>query len=120
MGSRREVRLERGTIALIGLDPTRGHEQRGTRPCVIVSDPDVTSDLRFPLVAVVPISGAAGEGALYPRLTPGRSGLRKASFALVDQIRSVDKRRVESVFGRLPQEELDAIDNGLSLFLGLA
>jgi mRNA-degrading endonuclease toxin of MazEF toxin-antitoxin module len=46
--------------------------------------------------------------------------LEPASFALVDQIRSVDKRRVESVFGRLPQEELDAIDNGLSLFLGLA
>ena len=114
------MRLERGTVALIGLDPTRGHEQRGTRPCVIVSDPDVTSDQRFPLLAVVPISGTAGEGALYPKLAPGRSGLRKTSFALVDQIRSVDKRRVESVFGRLSEEEIDAIDGGLSLFLGLA
>ena len=114
------MRLERGTVALIGLDPTRGHEQRGTRPCVIVSDPDVTSDQRFPLVAVVPLSATAGEGALYPQLEPGRSGLRKTSFALIDQVRSVDKRRVQSVFGRLSKEEMESIDEGLSLFLGLA
>ena len=115
-----KVKLDRGTVALIALDPTVGHEQRGTRPCVIVSDPDVISDQRFPLLAVVPISGTAGEGALYPKLSAGESGLRKTSFALVDQIRSVDKRRVERVFGRLPQQEMDSIDTGLSLFLGLA
>ena len=120
MGRGLEMRLERGTVALIGLDPTRGHEQRGTRPCVIVSDPEVTSDQRFPLVAVVPLSATAGEGALYPQLTPGRSGLRKTSYALVDQVRSVDKRRVQSVFGRLSKEEMESIDEGLSLFLGLA
>ncbi|MGH9368708.1 MAG: type II toxin-antitoxin system PemK/MazF family toxin [Thermoanaerobaculia bacterium] len=114
------MRLERGTVALIALDPTVGHEQRGTRPCVIVSDPDVTSDQHFPLLAVVPISGTAGEGGLYPRLGAGRSGLRKTSFALVDQIRSVDKRRVDRIFGRLSREELEAIDTGLLLFLGLA
>ena len=113
------MKLDRGAVVLVGLDPTLGHEQRGLRRCVIVSDPDVTSDQRFGLVAVVPVSGAAGEGALYPRLTPGRSGLRKPSFALVDQIRSVDKRRITRVFGRIPPEELDAIDLGLSLVLGL-
>jgi mRNA interferase MazF len=113
------MRLERGTVAIIALDPTRGHEQRGTRPCVIVSDADVIADQRYPLVAVVPISGQAGEGALYPRLAPGKSGLRKVSFALIDQIRSVDKRRIERVFGRLAADEIAAIDEGLSLFLGL-
>ena len=114
------MRLERGTIVLVRLDPTRGHERRGSRPCVIVSDPDVTADQRFGLVAVVPVSGVQGEGALYPALSPGRSGLRKRSYALVDQVRSVDKRRVARVFGRLPPNELEAIDQGLSLFLGLA
>jgi mRNA-degrading endonuclease toxin of MazEF toxin-antitoxin module len=38
----------------------------------------------------------------------------------VDQIRSIDKRRVDRIFGRVPREELEAIDMGLSLFLGLA
>ena len=113
------MRLERGTVALVALDPTRGHEQRGTRPCVIVSDADVIADQRFPLVAVVPISTKAGEGALYPRLAAGRSGLRQASFALIDQIRSVDKRRIERVFGTIAPGEIAATDEGLSLFLGL-
>jgi mRNA interferase MazF len=114
------VRLDRGTIVLVSLDPTRGHEQRGTRPCVIVSDSDISADQRYPLVAVVPISATAGEGALYPRLAPGRSGLRKASFALIDQIRSVDKRRIERAFGKLSADEIAAIEQGLALFLGLA
>ena len=113
------MKLERGTIVLVSLDPTRGHEQRGTRPCAIVSDADIAADQRFPLVAVVPISASAGEGALYPPLAPGRSGLRTTSFALIDQIRSVDKRRIESVFGRLTAAEVAAIDEGLMLFLGL-
>ncbi len=114
------MKLERGTIVLVSLEPTRGHEKRGTRPCAIVSDADIAADQRFPLVAVVPVSATAGEGALYPRLEPGRSGLRKTSFALIDQIRSVDKRRIERVFGRLTAGEMSAIDEGLLLFLGLA
>jgi mRNA interferase MazF len=103
---------------LVGLDPTRGHEQRGTRPCVIVSDADVTEGPRFPLLAVVPISSTAGEGAFYPALAPGRSGLRRASHALVDQVRSIDKRRIARVFGRIAPDEMAAIDEGLLLFLG--
>lgn len=114
------MRLERGTIVLVALDPTRGHEQRGTRPCAIVSDVELAADQRYPLVAVVPISATAGEGALYPLLSPGQSGLRKESFALIDHVRSVDKRRIERVFGRLSSDEIAAIDEGLALFLGLA
>lgn len=120
LGRLEAMKLERGTVVLVALDPTRGHEQRGTRPCVIVSDADITADQRFPLVAVVPISATAGQGALYPSLAPGRSGLRKTSFALIDQIRSVDKRRIERTFGRLSSPEIEMIDEGLVLFLGLA
>ena len=114
------MRLDRGTIVQILLDPTIGHEQKGLRPCVIVSDPDVTSDQRFPLLCVVPITGTPGEGPLYPALAPGPSGLRKTSFALVDQLRSVDKRRVRRVFGQVAETELHAIETGLFLYLGLS
>ena len=112
--------IDRGTVVLVALDPTVGHEQRGVRPCLAVSDPEVCSDQRFPLIAVIPVSGTGGEGALYPRLAPGRSGLTKTSFALVDQLRCIDKRRIRRRFGRVSREELQAIDEGLELFLGLA
>lgn len=119
LGGGVRVIVERGTVVLVELDPTVGHEQRGTRPCVAVSDPAVNADQRFPLIAVVPVTGTKGEGALYPELSPGRSGLTKTSYALVDHLRSVDKRRIRRVFGRIAKEDLAALDQGLGLFLGL-
>jgi mRNA interferase MazF len=113
------MKLQRGTVVIVDLDPTKGHEQRGVRPCVVVSDAAVNMDQRFPLIAVVPITGTAGEGALYPQLAAGKSGLTKTSFALIDHLRSVDKRRIQRVFGRLATTEIAAIDEGLNLFLGL-
>ncbi len=113
------MRLDRGAVILLDLDPTVGHEQRGVRPCIVVSDPDVVSDQRFPLLCLVPLTGTPGEGALYPELSPGGSGLAKRSYALVDHLRSVDKRRVRRVFGRIASDEMSAVDDGLALFLGL-
>ena len=112
--------LRRGAIVLLGLDPTVGHEQRGLRPCVVVSDPEVVADQRYPLIGVVPVTVTPGAGALYPSLSAGRSGLRRRSCALVDHVRSVDKRRIRRVFGAVAPEELQAIDEGLALFLGLS
>ncbi len=86
------MRAARGTIVLVELSPTVGHEQRGLRPYVVVSDPDVIGDQRFPLVCIVPVTGAEGQG-VYQILQPGPSGLSKRSFALVDHLRSIDKRR---------------------------
>jgi mRNA interferase MazF len=113
------VNLSRGSVIVVELHPTLGHEQRGVRPCIVVSDPDVISDQQFPLVCVVPVTACAGEGLLYPPLAPGKSGLVKKSFALIDHLRSIDKRRVRSVFGKLAAEEMAAIDEGLTVFLGL-
>jgi mRNA interferase MazF len=114
------VTVDRGTVVLVELDPTVGHEQRGVRPCVAVSDPVVNVDQRFPLIAVVPVTGTAGVGALYPAIAPGSSGLTKPSFALVDHIRSIDKRRIRRMFGQIAASELASIDQGLELFLGLS
>jgi mRNA interferase MazF len=114
------VTLDRGTVVLVELDPTVGHEQRGVRPCIAVSDPSVNADQRFPLIAVVPVTGTAGVGALYPALAPGPSGLTKASHGLVDHLRSIDKRRIRRIFGQVSASELAGIDQGLELFLGLS
>ena len=51
----READPRRGRGCRIG--PAVGHEQRGVRPCIVVSDPDIISDQRFPLICVVPVTG---------------------------------------------------------------
>ena len=63
-----EVRL--GRCCRRPLNPTIGHEQRGIRPCIVVSDPEVIDDQRFPLICVVPVTGTPDEGILYPPLGP--------------------------------------------------
>jgi mRNA interferase MazF len=114
------MKIDRGTIISVDLNPTIGHEQRGMRPYVAISDPEVSRDQKYPLICVVPISSTPGQGALYPLLMPTGNGLRKESYALVDQLRSVDKRRVRTIFGGISPDELAAIDQGLALFLGIA
>jgi mRNA-degrading endonuclease toxin of MazEF toxin-antitoxin module len=52
--------------------------------------------------------------------TPGPSGLTKASYGLVDHLRSIDKRRIRRIFGQVSASELADIDQGLRLFLGLS
>ena len=111
--------MTRGTVALVVLDPVQGHEQRGSRPCVIVSDPEVAADQRFPLLCAVPLTSTPGTGALYPAVEAGPSGLARRSHALTDQVRSVDKRRVKRVYGQVSRSELEAIELGLRLYLGL-
>lgn len=113
------MKIDCGTVLLLDLDPSMGHEQRGLRPCVVVSDPEIVSDQRFPLIGVVPVTRTAGQGALYPSLQPGPSGLTHTSYALIDQVRSIDKRRVRRVFGQIEPSELTAIGEGLALFFGL-
>ena len=113
------MKLNRGAVVVVELDPTLGHEQHGVRPCIVVSDPEIIGDQRFPLVCVVPVTGTRGEGLLYPPLAPGQSGLAKASFALIDHLRSIDKRRIRRIFGELPREEMASVDEGLEIFLGL-
>jgi mRNA interferase MazF len=113
------VTLDRGTVVLVELDPTVGREQRGVRPCIAVSDPSVNAAQRFPLIAVVPVTGTAGVGALYPALSDGTSGLTKTSYALIDHLRSIDKRRIRRIYGQVSSNELAGIDEGLELFLGL-
>jgi mRNA interferase MazF len=111
--------LDRGAVVLVELDPTVGRERRGVRPCIAVSDPSVNAAQRFPLIAVVPVTGTAGVGALYPQLAAGTSGLTRTSYALIDHLRSIDKRRIRRLYGRVSASELARIDDGLELFLGL-
>jgi mRNA-degrading endonuclease toxin of MazEF toxin-antitoxin module len=54
-----------------------------------------------------------------PKLEPGESGIRSVSFALVDRVRSVDKRRIRGIGRSAAAVEPEAIDAWLCLFLGL-
>jgi mRNA interferase MazF len=112
--------VTRGAVVFISLDPTLGHEQAGDRPCVVVSAEGAVASLRFPVLAVVPLTSTPGVGLLYPAIRPtNENGLRNPSTALTDQIRAVDKRRVRRLLGQLAASDLALVEDGLRAFLGL-
>lgn len=96
------MKLQRGTVVLVSLDRTRGHEQRGTRPCVVVSDSDVTEDQRFPLLAVVPISSTASETFLLRGQAAKGQELQKNGAALSSRHLIMRIRRRGGPCGRPP------------------
>lgn len=111
--------LARGAVVLVSLDPTRGREQAGIRPAVVVSSVHVGAQQRFQMIGVIPVTSRLGLGRFYPVLSPGTSGLRSPSTALVDQIRAVDPSRLVRLFGAASAPELAAVDAALRQFLGL-
>jgi len=90
----------------------RGHEQRGARYAVIVQA-DEFLELRTTLVA--PTSASARPASFRPTITVGGRETR----VLVEQTTVVDPQRLGRSAGRLDASELRAVDDALSLVLGL-
>ncbi len=85
----------RGDVHLVSLEPTMGGEIRKTRPCLIVSPDELNRHLRTAVVA--PMTTAGRE---YPWRVPCRFR-RRSGFVAVDQIRTIDTRRLTRRLGRL-------------------
>jgi mRNA interferase MazF len=90
----------------------RGHEQRGGRFAVVVQA-DELLDLSTTLVA--PTSTAVRPATFRPTITVGQ----KQTRVLVEQTTVVDPQRLGRSVGRLAASEMAAVDDALSLVLGL-
>ena len=92
----------RGEVWLIALDPTVGSEIRKTRPCVVVSPPELHDYLRTVIVAPMTTAGRPAPYRIPLRFS-GKNGL-----VLVDQIRSLDKTRLVKRVGTVSPVTLRA------------
>lgn len=114
------VRVRRGDIIIVELDPTRGSEQRGTRPCLVVQN-DVGNE-NAPTTIVVPFTTSVDDQR-YPfevLVESGECPLREDSVALCSQIRTISiEDRVSENLGPIPDERMDEVDTALEYSLGL-
>jgi mRNA interferase MazF len=112
--------VRRGDIVVVELDPTRGSEQRGTRPCLVVQN-DVGNE-NAPTTIVVPFTTSFGD-RLYPFevLVPAEEcALSEDSVALCSQLRTVSiEHRIGERIGSIPDELLSEVDRALEYSLGL-
>jgi mRNA interferase MazF len=90
----------RGEIWLVNLDPTLGSEIKTTRPCVVVSPPEMHDRLRTVIVAPMTSKGQAAPFRIAVTHA-GRKGL-----ILLDQMRAVDKTRLAKKLGAVSAKTL--------------
>jgi mRNA interferase MazF len=114
------MEIHRGDVVIVELDPTRGSEQRGTRPCLVVQN-DVGNE-NAPTTIVVPFT-TSFDDELYPfevLVTADESHLQEDSVALCSQIRTVSiTQRIKTVIGSLSDKRMSDIDTALEYSLGL-
>ncbi len=111
------MRIARGDIWNVDLEPTRGREQQGSRPVLVVST-DVFNRMGLPLVAPITRGGSFARNAGF---AVPLSGCKTDGVALCNQLRSIDleargARRVE----RAPEEVLDDVAARIAAIVGFA
>ena len=109
----------RGEIWPADLNPTRGHEQAGERPVLIVS---TNTFNRGPaeLIWVLPLTRTDRRMPLHVRVEPPEGGLTVRSFILCDAIRSIARERLGAQpWGVVSQETLQKVEDRLRILLEL-
>ena len=108
------LKMDRGDIYWVNLNPTKGSEINKLRPCVLVGATPVNQARHT--VVVVPLSTSSQ--ARLP-ITVSVTCLDKRVIAVCDQIRAIDKSRLIKSAGKLSLADLNALDDGLRQVLSL-
>lgn len=109
----------RGDVARVRLDPVEGSEHSGERPALVIS-PDIINE-HSPVVIVAAITSRKTE-KVYPfevLVEPPEGGLSVRSKVMLMQIRSIDKRRIVGVYGRVEDETMLRVEDAVKLVTGI-
>ncbi len=110
------AKILRGDILWADLDPTRGHEQSGRRPVLVLSQ-DVFNDRSGTVIALAITSQKPSvDFPLAMELSDPK--LPKKSWVKISQIRTLSTERLGEKLGRATPEELDQVAEGLNEIIG--
>ncbi|MBO2527519.1 MAG: PemK family transcriptional regulator [Clostridiales bacterium] len=114
-----DTTVKRGDIFYADLSPVVGSEQGGTRPVLIVQND--TGNKHSPTVIAAAITSQTNKAKLPTHIElSGRSvGLTKDSVVLLEQIRTIDKRRLREHMGRLDEGMMNRVDDAIAVSFGL-
>jgi len=111
--------LRRGDVFYADLSPVVGSEQGGIRPVLIVQN-DVGNKYS-PTVIVAAITSQINKAKLptHIELVGEDYGLSKDSVILLEQVRTLDKRRLKERIGHLDDDKMELVNTALLISLGL-
>lgn len=112
--------VKRGDIYYADLSPVVGSEQGGLRPVLIIQN-DVGNKYS-PTVIAAAITSKLGKSKMPTHIDvyADKFGLAKDSVILLEQIRTIDKKRLKEKMGHLDLSVMQQVDNALSVSFGLS
>ena len=113
-----QQRFQRGDIWTVDLEPVVGSEQGKARPALIIQN-DIGNQYS-PVLIVAAITSA--ENARYDvqvEVKAPEGGLHHNSLVLLNQIRTIDKRRVGRYWGHLSVQTMQRVDQAIKISLSL-
>ncbi len=110
----------RGELWFVNLDPTTGREQAKTRPCLVISV-DIYNSSHAKMITVVPLTSTQRNFSWYVEVVPTKSnGLKKTSYVISDQIRTISKNRMSgSAIGFVDEQILQLVEDRIRILLQL-
>ena len=112
------MKPNRGEIWLANLDPPVGHEQGGTRPCLIVSDNGMNHG-PLGLAMVVPLTSVEKRFPSHVEVAPPEGGLSLRSFIKCEDIRSISQKRLIKKLGAVTASTMEHVAYRLRFLLRL-
>ena len=112
--------IKRGELYYADLSPVVGSEQGGIRPILIVQND--TGNKYSPTIIAAAITSKLNKAKLptHIELSEGEYGLAKNSVILLEQIRTLDKRRLKERIGELPFTTMQKVNTALLISLGFS
>ena len=113
------MNIKRGDIYYADLSPVIGSEQGGVRPVLIIQN-DVGNKYS-PTIIACAVTSRLTKAKLptHIELKEGESGLKKESVALLEQLRTLDKRRLKEKIGVLSDEKMEDVTRALCISLAI-
>ncbi|MGI6776481.1 MAG: type II toxin-antitoxin system PemK/MazF family toxin [Acetivibrionales bacterium] len=112
--------IKRGDIYYADLSPVVGSEQGGVRPVLIVQND--TGNKYSPTVIAAAITSQINKAKLptHIEISAKEYGLPKDSVILLEQIRTIDKKRLKEKIGHLDDELMEKVNEALGISFGLS
>ena len=109
----------RGDIYCADLDPVVGSEQGGVRPVIVIQNDTGNKHSPTLIVATVTTKIRKKENMPTHLLIKDTPAFREASVVQLEQIRTIDKRRIDNYLGKVTSREMVAIEKALSISLAM-
>ena len=107
----------RGELYYADLEPVIGSEQGGERPVVILQNNK--GHQHSPTVIVAPLTTQKIKPRLPTHVMVSTSGLRSSSLVLLEQIRTIDKKRMRNYIGTVTDDEMQEIEKAVLASVGI-